>query len=155
MRENFYIYFLVDTLEFLQKGGRIGKASALFGSLLNIKPILSLDRAGEVAAIDKVRGHKKAVARILELLAADVSGKTIRSFILLMPTIWKVRSSCARPSCSSLMCSMWTILHLGLLLAHMLDQVPLQRSLVRCKMMDLNQFKYAKSMELALRRHLS
>ncbi len=79
MRENFYIYFLVDTLEFLQKGGRIGKASALFGSLLNIKPILSLDRAGEVAAIDKVRGHKKAIARILELLAADVSGKTIRS----------------------------------------------------------------------------
>ncbi|NOU76310.1 DegV family EDD domain-containing protein [Paenibacillus sp. LMG 31458] len=79
MRENFYIYFLVDTLEFLQKGGRIGKASALFGSLLNIKPILSLDRAGEVAAIDKVRGHKKAVARILELLATDVSGKTIRS----------------------------------------------------------------------------
>jgi fatty acid-binding protein DegV len=62
MRENFYIYFLVDTLEFLQKGGRIGKASALFGSLLNIKPILSLDRAGEVAAIDKVRGHKKAIA---------------------------------------------------------------------------------------------
>lgn len=79
MRENFYIYFLVDTLEFLQKGGRIGKASALFGSLLNIKPILSLDREGEVAAIDKVRGHKKAIARILELLAADVSGRTIRS----------------------------------------------------------------------------
>ena len=50
MRANFYIYFLVDTLEFLQKGGRIGKASALFGSLLNIKPILTLDRAGEVSS---------------------------------------------------------------------------------------------------------
>ncbi|UKS30005.1 DegV family protein [Paenibacillus sp. HWE-109] len=79
MRENFYIYFLVDTLEFLQKGGRIGKASALFGSLLNIKPILSLDREGEVAAIDKVRGHKKAIARILELLAADIPSRSIRS----------------------------------------------------------------------------
>ncbi|CAN7461305.1 DegV family protein [Paenibacillus sp. LjRoot153] len=79
MRVNFYIYFLVDTLEFLQKGGRIGKASALFGSLLNIKPILSLDSAGEVSVVDKVRGNKKAIARILELLAADVSNKTIRS----------------------------------------------------------------------------
>ncbi|MFC5453104.1 DegV family protein [Paenibacillus aestuarii] len=78
MRDNFYIYFLVDTLEFLQKGGRIGKASALFGSLLNIKPILSLDAKGEVEAIDKVRGHKKAIARILELLSADVSGRSIR-----------------------------------------------------------------------------
>ncbi|MDD9270193.1 DegV family protein [Paenibacillus sp. GCM10023248] len=78
MRENFYIYFLVDTLEFLQKGGRIGKASALFGSLLNIKPILSIDGEGEVAAVDKVRGQKKAIARILELLAADVPDRTIR-----------------------------------------------------------------------------
>jgi DegV family protein with EDD domain len=79
MRANFYIYFLVDTLEFLQKGGRIGKASALLGSLLNIKPILSLDSSGEVSVVDKVRGNKKAIARILELLAADVSDKTIRS----------------------------------------------------------------------------
>ncbi|MBA2937917.1 DegV family protein [Paenibacillus sp. CGMCC 1.16610] len=79
IRENFYIYFLVDTLEFLQKGGRIGKASALFGSLLNIKPILSIDGEGEVAATDKVRGQKKAIARILELLAADVPNRRIPS----------------------------------------------------------------------------
>ncbi|MGG1514713.1 DegV family protein [Paenibacillus oryzisoli] len=79
IRENYAIYFLVDTLEFLQKGGRIGKASALLGSLLNIKPILSLDRTGEVMSVDKVRGHKKAIARILELLAADLGDKPIRT----------------------------------------------------------------------------
>ncbi|MDR6551533.1 DegV family protein [Paenibacillus qinlingensis] len=79
MRANFYIYFLVDTLEFLQKGGRIGKASALLGSLLNIKPILTLDSAGEVTVVDKVRGNKKAIARILDLLATDVSDKTIHT----------------------------------------------------------------------------
>ncbi|MGE5701952.1 MAG: DegV family protein [Clostridia bacterium] len=61
------VYFLVDTLTYLQKGGRIGKASALIGSLLNIKPILSLD-SGSVYAFDKVRGTKKAVARIFEEL---------------------------------------------------------------------------------------
>lgn len=62
------LYFLVDSLEFLQKGGRIGKASALIGSILNIKPILSLDKDGSVLPTDKVRGSKKAMGRIAELL---------------------------------------------------------------------------------------
>lgn len=62
------IYFLVDSLEYLQKGGRIGKASALIGSILNIKPILSLDPDGTVYPVDKVRGTKKAMTRVLELL---------------------------------------------------------------------------------------
>jgi len=70
MNQDKRLYFLVDSLEYLQKGGRIGKAAALFGSILNIKPILSLDD-GEVTAIDKVRGQKKAVQRILDLLAKD------------------------------------------------------------------------------------
>lgn len=63
------IYFLVDTLEYLHKGGRIGKASALIGSILNIKPILSLEKeTGGVLSVDKVRGTKKALARISDML---------------------------------------------------------------------------------------
>ncbi|EXX85191.1 hypothetical protein BG53_09245 [Paenibacillus darwinianus] len=65
------LYFLVDTLEYLQRGGRIGKAAALFGSILNIKPILSIDKEGVVAPVDKVRGSKKAMQRIVELLEPD------------------------------------------------------------------------------------
>ncbi|WJH33224.1 DegV family protein [Paenibacillus aurantius] len=68
LRDDYGLFFLVDTLEYLQKGGRIGKAAALFGSLLNIKPILSLDEEGQVYSVDKVRGHKKAMGRIVELL---------------------------------------------------------------------------------------
>lgn len=68
LRQQTVLYFLVDTLEFLQKGGRIGKASALLGALLNIKPILSLDKEGSVIPVDKARGHKKALARVIELL---------------------------------------------------------------------------------------
>ncbi|WP_028550365.1 DegV family protein [Paenibacillus sp. UNC451MF] len=71
------IYFLVDTLEYLQKGGRIGKAAALLGSLLNIKPILSISDEGEVFSVDKVRGQKKAMARIMELLKADYGDKPL------------------------------------------------------------------------------
>ncbi len=60
--------FMVDTLEYLHKGGRIGSASALVGSLLNIKPILSLDEEGGVMSIDKARGKKKAEKTMLQLL---------------------------------------------------------------------------------------
>jgi EDD domain protein, DegV family len=70
IQQDMQLYFLVDSLEYLQKGGRIGRASALIGSLLNIKPILSLDQDGGVYAVDKVRGGKKAAARIAEMLKA-------------------------------------------------------------------------------------
>lgn len=69
-REHTGLFFIVDTLEYLQKGGRIGKASALIGSLLNIKPILSLDKEGVVISVDKIRGHKKAMTRAVEMLAS-------------------------------------------------------------------------------------
>ncbi|MBZ4655188.1 MAG: domain protein DegV family [Peptococcaceae bacterium] len=61
-----HTYFVVDTLEYLQKGGRIGKASALLGTMLNIKPILTL-HDGYVASFEKIRGKGKALERILEL----------------------------------------------------------------------------------------
>lgn len=72
------LYFLVDTLEYLHKNGRIGKASAVFGSLLNIKPILSIhDEEGTIYPVDKVRGSRKAMNRIVELLKNDFDGKEI------------------------------------------------------------------------------
>lgn len=60
-RREAQLLFTVDTLEFLRRGGRIGKASAMAGQLLNVKPILSL-REGEVLPIKRVRGNRKAFA---------------------------------------------------------------------------------------------
>jgi len=54
------LIFTVDTLEFLQKGGRIGKAAAFAGSLLHIKPILTI-ADGEVLPLKRVRGNQKAI----------------------------------------------------------------------------------------------
>lgn len=65
------VYFLVDVLDYLQKGGRLGKAAAIFGTLLNIKPILSVNDEGAIYAVDKIRGHKKAVSRVVELFVKD------------------------------------------------------------------------------------
>ena len=60
-------YFLVDTLEYLQKGGRIGAAKALVGSVLQVKPILGIEN-GEVKVIESLRTRKKALARFMELV---------------------------------------------------------------------------------------
>ena len=60
-------YFLVATLEYLQKGGRIGGASALIGSALQIKPILQI-RDGRVEPLEKVRTHQRALERLKELV---------------------------------------------------------------------------------------
>ena len=59
-------FFLLDTLEFLEKGGRIGKAQAFLGSMLRIKPILKL-MDGEVYPVERPRTHAKGMARLLEL----------------------------------------------------------------------------------------
>ena len=55
------VIFTVETLEYLQRGGRIGRAAALAGSLLNVRPILSVSD-GEVVAVARVRGRQKAIA---------------------------------------------------------------------------------------------
>ena len=64
------LYFLVATLEYLQKGGRIGGASALLGTALQIKPILEL-KNGRVEAFEKVRTHNRAVERLKELVVSQ------------------------------------------------------------------------------------
>ncbi len=67
IRERLQFVFLVDTLEFLRKGGRIGQAKALIGTLLGIKPILGqID--GEVVPVDKVRGGRRAQPKLMEIL---------------------------------------------------------------------------------------
>ena len=62
----------VDTLEYLQKGGRIGRASALLGSALRIKPLIQID-GGEVAPFDRVRTRSKAVRRLEEVALEDLT----------------------------------------------------------------------------------
>ena len=70
-----YIYFMVDTLEYLKKGGRIGKAQALLGTLLSVRPILSI-RDGEIYPLERVRTKRKSIERLATLvLDGDPFGK--------------------------------------------------------------------------------
>ncbi|MER2191589.1 MAG: DegV family protein [Solibacillus sp.] len=72
-------YFTVKDLDYLAKGGRVSKTSAFVGGLLQIKPILKVTD-GKLQPIDKVRGHKKAIAKMIDYVEAaggDFSNKTI------------------------------------------------------------------------------
>jgi DegV family protein with EDD domain len=76
------VVFVVDTLEYLQKGGRIGGAAALVGALLKVKPILCL-KDGRVEPLDKVRSKRKALARLLEVVEERVGpGTPVRVAVL-------------------------------------------------------------------------
>jgi DegV family protein with EDD domain len=66
------LLFTVDTLEFLQRGGRIGKAAALAGTLLQVKPILSIED-GEVVPVKRVRGERKAFAELAAALEVETA----------------------------------------------------------------------------------
>ena len=68
------LVFVVDTLEFLHKGGRIGGAKRFLGSMLNIKPILEM-RGGKIEAVDQVRTQKGALDRMIELIAEKAGGE--------------------------------------------------------------------------------
>ena len=73
--ETMGVYFVVDTLKYLHKGGRIGGASAFLGSALDLKPILYLSKEGKVEALEKVRTKKKAVSRLADLAVEKAAGK--------------------------------------------------------------------------------
>ncbi|MGE5508894.1 MAG: DegV family protein [Chitinophagales bacterium] len=79
--ERLSLYFVVDTLEWLQKNGRIGRAAAFLGSVLNLKPVLTVEN-GIVAPVDKVRGKGKAVARMFELTRQRVGERPSRLSVL-------------------------------------------------------------------------
>lgn len=71
-----HLYFVVDTLEYLHKGGRIGGASALLGTVLQFKPILLL-KDGKIEPWGKMRTKRKAVAKLVDIIEEKVGGQPI------------------------------------------------------------------------------
>src|SRR3979411_12781 len=74
MRSQIQTYFSVATLEFLRRGGRIGRASALLGSVLQVKPVLCI-RDGLVTPLERVRTFDRALNRVIELVKAVDRGQ--------------------------------------------------------------------------------
>ncbi|MBM2821862.1 MAG: DegV family protein [Thermoleophilia bacterium] len=100
-RRDAEVLFTVETLEYLQRGGRIGRAAALAGSLLNVRPILGVDD-GVVVAVSRVRGRPKALAEFeRRFVEATTDGPGLRVAIAhadaaewvgtLSEIVWRVR----------------------------------------------------------------
>jgi DegV family protein with EDD domain len=77
------LFFVLDTLDYLVKGGRAGKASGLAASVLNIKPILTFNAEGIIEPFKKVKGTRKALAELAAQVAADAEehGRLKLSFL--------------------------------------------------------------------------
>ena len=77
---NTFPFFSVDTLEYLRRGGRIGRITALAGTMLSIKPVLHVDDTGHLVPVSKTRGRKASLLALVDRMAesaVDPAGQTI------------------------------------------------------------------------------
>jgi DegV family protein with EDD domain len=68
------LLIVVETLEFLRRGGRIGGAQALLGTALNLKPILEM-RQGRIESVERIRTKQKAIQRVVEIVSERIQGR--------------------------------------------------------------------------------
>ena len=73
IRKNIDGYFTVDTLEYLRKGGRIGRIAGTIGDILSLKPIVTVDENGIYYTVSKARGRKQSISKLTEILKKSLS----------------------------------------------------------------------------------
>jgi DegV family protein with EDD domain len=81
-RENIDLYFTIDTLEYLQKGGRIGKVAGTVGEFFNLKPIITVADDGTYRTAAKVRGSKQAVSKLTDIFKTYLEKGKYKAWIL-------------------------------------------------------------------------
>lgn len=95
MKGEVFTLFVVDTLEYLAKGGRIGSARAFLGTMLSVKPILTL-KDGSIQAYEQVRTKRKAVARMVDLIAAHAGSKGPQARVTMTHSLAPAEAEAAR-----------------------------------------------------------
>ena len=81
--DNLENLFIVDTLEYLKKGGRLSTAEAFVGNVLKIKPVITINNEGKLESIDKIRGRKRVINYFVDYInknGYDLKGKTVGLF---------------------------------------------------------------------------
>jgi DegV family protein with EDD domain len=82
LRQRITLYFTIDELDYLEKGGRIGKASAFLGNLFSVRPLLTLED-GEITPCKKVRGEKRLYRDLSRLTGEALSGSEGEKLVIL------------------------------------------------------------------------
>lgn len=72
--ENTNVYFVLSTLEYLRKGGRIGHVSGIVGELLSVKPIISIGDDGKYYTYAKTRGRNQSISKLFDIVKEKLSG---------------------------------------------------------------------------------
>lgn len=65
-------WFAVDNLEYLRRGGRVSRASAFLGTMLNIKPVLAFNNEGKIIPVEKIRGRRKSLVDMIDKMEKDI-----------------------------------------------------------------------------------
>ena len=79
---NINLWFMVDDLMYLKRGGRVSAATAVLGTALNIKPILIINKAGKLDTIDKIRGNKQAIKYLVDRFEETVDTSVTKTVYL-------------------------------------------------------------------------
>jgi len=82
IRDKIKIYYVLDTLKYLIKGGRIGRVSGSIGEILNLKPIISINKEGIYYNYTKVRGRKQSISKILDIIRETLEEKRAKIWVL-------------------------------------------------------------------------
>jgi DegV family protein with EDD domain len=82
LKESIKIYFTIDDLTYLERGGRIGKATAFIGNLFNVKPMLTIE-AGEITPYKKLRGEKRLYKEFIGLAEKELEGNTGHKLVII------------------------------------------------------------------------
>jgi len=80
LRQQVRVFFVVASLEYLRRGGRIGAANALLGSVLQVKPVLTIQN-GQVTPLERVRTQDRAIARLVELVREQDRGRGLCAIV--------------------------------------------------------------------------
>lgn len=82
IRDNINVYFTIDTLEYLKRGGRIGKVAGTVGEVLNLKPVITIDKEGSFKTCAKARGTKQSLSKLVSLLKPHTENNKCKVWIL-------------------------------------------------------------------------
>ena len=82
LRDRIIVYYVLDTLKYLIKGGRIGRVSGSIGELLNLKPIISINKEGVYYTYTKVRGRKQSISKIFDIVKETLDEKKAKVWVL-------------------------------------------------------------------------
>lgn len=82
IRKNIIGYFTVNTLEYLKKGGRIGRVAGTIGDMLNLKPIVTVDEEGIYYTVCKARGRKQSISKLTSFLKDELKENKCKVWVL-------------------------------------------------------------------------